>query len=210
MAKIKVFSLGGLDEVGKNCIVIEVNEQIFIFDSGLKYLNNIDLGINSVIPDFSFLIENQKKIRGLFLSKIETSKAHSISYLLKKIPHLTVYLTATSKEILKGLNLLTEQQINKNLHVLNDQHLQFNNVKLQMFSTATSMPGSCGYILSTQDGDIVYTGSIVIKSKFNTNLFSTDLSGLIKEKPLPTLLLIQNVEEVATEGFTVPNNRIDN
>ena len=65
MNKIKVFSLGGLNENGKNLYVVEINGRILLFDAGLKYANEKMLGVDYVIPDFSYLIENKKRIVGL-------------------------------------------------------------------------------------------------------------------------------------------------
>lgn len=61
MNKIKVFSLGGLNENGKNLYVVEINGRILLFDAGLKYANEKMLGVDYVIPDFSYLIENKKE-----------------------------------------------------------------------------------------------------------------------------------------------------
>ena len=68
MAKIKIFSLGGLNENGKNTYVIEVDGDIYIFDCGLKYATGNMLGIDYIIPDFDYLVKNQKRIKGLFLT----------------------------------------------------------------------------------------------------------------------------------------------
>ena len=65
MSKIKVFALGGLNENGKNMYVVNVDEEIFIFDCGLKYDNDINLGIDYIIPGHQFLIDNKDKIKGL-------------------------------------------------------------------------------------------------------------------------------------------------
>ena len=59
MSNIKIFSLGGLDELGKNCYIVEINNDIFVFDCGLKYANENLYGIDYIIPDFDYLIENQ-------------------------------------------------------------------------------------------------------------------------------------------------------
>ena len=62
MCKIKIFGLGGLNENGKNCYVVEVDNDIFVFDAGLKYATGNLLGIDYIIPDFSYLIKNKKRI----------------------------------------------------------------------------------------------------------------------------------------------------
>ena len=61
MSKIRIFSLGGLNENGKNMYVVEVDESIFIFDAGLKYDNDINLGIDYIIPNFDYLIKNNTR-----------------------------------------------------------------------------------------------------------------------------------------------------
>ena len=68
MSKIKIFALGGLNENGKNMYVVEVNKDIFVFDAGLKYDNDINLGIDYIIPNIDYLIKNRKKIKGIFLT----------------------------------------------------------------------------------------------------------------------------------------------
>ena len=66
MSKIKIFSLGGLNENGKNMYVVEVDKDIFVFDAGLKYGNDQMLGIDYILPDYSYLIENEKRIKGKY------------------------------------------------------------------------------------------------------------------------------------------------
>jgi ribonuclease J len=58
--------LGGLDEDGKNCMVVEINQQIIVIEAGLKYPDVDQLGIESIIPDFTYLIENKDRIAGIF------------------------------------------------------------------------------------------------------------------------------------------------
>ena len=60
MSKIKIFSLGGLNENGKNMYVVNVDEDIFVFDAGIKYDNDLNLGIDYIIPKFDYLIKNKK------------------------------------------------------------------------------------------------------------------------------------------------------
>ena len=63
LSKIKMFSLGGLDENGKNMFVIEIDKNIFVFEAGLKYADEMTLGIDYIIPNISYLKENKKRIK---------------------------------------------------------------------------------------------------------------------------------------------------
>ena len=66
MSKIKLFALGGQNENGKNMYVVNVDKDIFVFDAGLKYDNDLNLGIDYIIPNIDYLIKNRKKIKGIF------------------------------------------------------------------------------------------------------------------------------------------------
>ena len=68
MSKIKIFSLGGLDESGKNTYCIEVDKDLFVFDCGLKYATGTSFGIDYIIPDYDYLEKNKKRIKGVFLT----------------------------------------------------------------------------------------------------------------------------------------------
>ena len=102
MSKIKVFALGGLNENGKNMYVVNVDEEIFIFDCGLKYDNDINLGIDYIIPGHQFLIDNKDKIKGLFLSHGHESNMGATPDILEAVPDIPVYGTHLTLEILKN------------------------------------------------------------------------------------------------------------
>ena len=100
MSKIKLFSLGGLNEVGKNIYCIDVDKDLFIFDCGLKYANENLYGIDYIIPDFEYLVKNKKRIKGVFLTHGHYENIGAVSDLLKEIPNLKVYATKFTKYIL--------------------------------------------------------------------------------------------------------------
>ena len=66
LSNIKIFSLGGLDEMGKNCYVMDIDNDIFVFDCGIKYANENLYGIDYIIPDFGYLVQNKDRIKGVF------------------------------------------------------------------------------------------------------------------------------------------------
>ena len=101
MSKIKIFALGGLNENGKNMYVVNVDEDIFVFDAGLKYDNDINLGIDYIIPNIDYLIENRKNIKGLFLTHGHEGNMGATPDILEKLPEVPVYGTKLTLEILK-------------------------------------------------------------------------------------------------------------
>ena len=85
MSKIRLFSLGGLDENGKNTYIVEVDENIFIFDCGLKYANENLYGIDYIIPDFDYLVKNKDRIKGLFITHGHNENMGAVDDLIKLI-----------------------------------------------------------------------------------------------------------------------------
>ena len=85
MSKIKIFSLGGLNEIGKNMYIVEVDQDIFVLDAGLKYADDKMLGIDYVIPNFDYIKENKKRIRGIFITHGHDSQYGALADLLAEV-----------------------------------------------------------------------------------------------------------------------------
>ena len=96
MSKVSLFALGGLDEDGKNMYIVEVDNSIFILECGLKYPEKDQLGIEMIIPDFTYLKENEKRIKGVFITHGHDDVMAALPSLLKVIdvPIYTAPLTA--------------------------------------------------------------------------------------------------------------------
>ena len=101
MSKIKIFSLGGLNEIGKNMYVVEVDQDIFVFDAGLKYADDNNLGVDYIIPNYDYLKENKERIKGLFITHGHDQQMGAISDILLDIPDLKIYGTTFTLEMLK-------------------------------------------------------------------------------------------------------------
>ena len=110
MSKIKIFSLGGLNENGKNMYVVSVDKDIFVFDAGLKYDNDQNLGIDYIIPNFDYISQNKKNIKGIFLTHGHEGNMGAVPDILDVIPDIPIYGTKLTLDILK--NDLTQEQLN--------------------------------------------------------------------------------------------------
>ncbi len=100
MSKIKIMALGGLNENGKNTYVIEVDNALFIFDAGIKFVSDQMYGIDYIIPDYDYLVKNQKRIKGLFLTHGHPENALGVFDLVKVLPNIKIFATRYTIEYL--------------------------------------------------------------------------------------------------------------
>ena len=88
MSKIKMFALGGQNETGKNMFVIEVDKDIFVFEAGLKYSEDNSLGIDYIIPNYDYLIENKERIVGIFITHGHEEQMGALADILYDLPDI--------------------------------------------------------------------------------------------------------------------------
>lgn len=159
MSKIKIIPLGGVREEGKNIYVVEINNSIFVLDCGLVYPEDELLGIDAVIPDFSYLEENADRIVGIFLTHGHADAMGALPYLLGTIDapvfgtELTIELASISAKA-QGL----EDRLENFFKIDEDTEIEFDDATISFFRTTHTIPDSVGIVVSTEDGSIVYTG----------------------------------------------------
>ncbi|WNZ92158.1 ribonuclease J [Streptococcus iniae] len=178
MSDIKIIALGGVREYGKNFYLVEVNESMFILDAGLKYPENEQLGVDLVIPNLDYIIENKDKVQGVFLSHGHADAIGALPYLLAEVPvpvfgsELTIEL---AKLFVKSNN--STKKFN-NFHVVDSEtEIEFKDGLVSFFKTTHSIPESLGVVIGTDKGNIVYTGDF----KFDPaarEFYRTDLGRL--------------------------------
>lgn len=203
MSKIKLFSLGGLNEVGKNIYCIDVDKDLFIFDCGLKYANENLYGIDYIIPDFEYLVKNKKRIKGVFLTHGHYENIGAVSDLLKEIPNLKVYATKFTKYILvnDGVN---EKNI---IEIKPHKKLNFGSVSVFPINVSHSVPDSVMYVINTKDGAICYTGDFIIDPSMMGH-YATDLGKIAYVGKKGVLALLSESVFSEHSGFTAPTHRL--
>jgi len=156
--KVTIFALGGVGEIGKNMYVVQYANDIVVVDSGLKFPDVDMLGIDVVIPDITYLLENKDKVRGILITHGHEDHIGGLPYVLK---HLNVPLYATKLTLglienkLREANLLGETK----RHLINaDSVIKLGSITASFFKTNHSIPDSVGIALDTPEGVIVHTG----------------------------------------------------
>ena len=157
--KIKIMILGGARENGKNMYAVQVEDEIFIMDAGLKYPDSSLLGIDVVIPDLQFLQDYADKIAGIFLTHGHADSIGALPYILRD-HDIPVFGSKLTIELAK-IAVQRENRRRKNdlFHVIDaDTEIEFKNANVSFFKTTHSIPDSLGIDISTKEGEIVYTG----------------------------------------------------
>lgn len=159
MSNIKIIPFSGVRENGKNMYAVEVGEDIFVLDCGLKYPENELLGIDVVIPDFTYLIENANRVAGVFLTHGHADSIGALPYLVSEVD-VPVFGTELTIELAKlNVSHNDDSKHFKDFHVI-DEHteIDFGSTVVSFFRTTHTIPDSVGISLKTDEGSIVYTG----------------------------------------------------
>ena len=207
MSKIKIFALGGLNENGKNMYVVNVDENIFVFDAGLKYPNANMLGVDYIIPKFDYLIANKKKIRGIFLSHAHDGNIGAMPDIMKEMPDVPVYATKFTMTVLK-MELEKYNIEATNLKEIRP-HSKLDIAGFSMFpiTVTHSIPETVAFVLYTNDGAIVYATDFVFDSTM-LGAYKTDIGKLAYVGKQGVLCLMAESSYAYREGHTSPKHRI--
>lgn len=158
---VKVIPLGGLNEIGKNMTVFEYKDEIIIVDCGLCFPEDEMLGIDIVIPDFSYLHKNRNKIKAMFITHGHEDHIGAIPYFLKQFGEVPVYGARLSLGLIE--NKLKEHGISGRLiDVTNGDIIKVGHFSVEVIRMTHSIPGSAAYAIKTPLGYIFHTGDFKI------------------------------------------------
>jgi len=207
MSKIKIFALGGLNEIGKNMYIVEVDNDIFVFDAGLKYADDKMLGVDYIIPSYDYLTQNKNKIKGIFITHGHDEQMGALPDMLNDLSGVNIYATKFTMEIIK--RELAESKIEyKNLiEITAHKKINFGSTSVFPISLTHSIPDAVGYVLNTKDGAIFYTGNFMFDSSM-LGPYKTDIGKLAYVGKQGVLCLLSESIYSERKGFTAPNNRI--
>lgn len=200
--RIRIIPLGGVGELGKNMYVVEVEDDLFVIDAGLMYPEDEMLGVDIVIPDISYLKENQNRIQGIFLSHGHEDHNGALFYLYNQLS-VPVYGTKLTIELTKGK--LHEKNIPNtiNFKVINENsRLNFKHAKVSFFQVNHSIPDSVGINIETEQGSIIYTGDFKFDQSAD-GMYQANISKMAKIGEKGVLCLLSDSTEAEKQGYTL-------
>ncbi len=203
---LRILPLGGFGEVGKNMIAYEHGDHILIVDCGIMFPENDMLGIDYIIPDFSYLFDKAKKVRGIVMTHGHEDHIGAVSHLLEKI-NAPIYATPLTRGLLevklaRGGKL---QQANLNT-IQPGQQIPIGVFQVEFFHVTHSIPDCVGLAIHTPEGLVVHTGDY----KFDqtpVDELPTDFSRLGQYSQRKPILLLADSTNVEKPGWT-PSERV--
>ncbi len=204
---LHIIPLGGVGEIGKNMFAIRYREEILVLDAGLAFPEDEMLGIDIVIPDISYLVENRDRVKGIILTHGHEDHIGAMPYVLSDLPDVPVWGTKLTLGMLKAKLTEFPQFDDLELNEINPRgRLEITpNLKLEFFRTNHSIPDSVGVIIKTPLGIVVYTSDF----KFDQTPVSglvTDYNQLAKLGRQGVLVMLSDSTNADLPGYT-PSER---
>jgi ribonuclease J len=195
-----VFALGGLGEVGKNMYCVQYLDEIIIIDSGLLFPDEHLMGIDYVIPDYSYLLENEDKIKALIISHGHEDHIGGIPFLLRQVKVPVIYASGLSHGLIHAkLEERVDFPVNLQKYEENDI-IKFDNIAITFFRTNHSIPDSFGIKITTPVGNIVHTGDF--KFDFSPTGNDSNYQKMAKIGEEGVLCLLSDSTNAELEDFT--------
>ena len=206
MSKIKIFALGGLNEDGKNMYVVEVDRDIFVFDAGLKYADDKMLGVDYIIPNYDYIKDNIKRVKGVFITHGHDNYMGALCDILKEVPELKIYGTKFTLEIIKDELESDGIKSNNLIEITPHKKIDFGKNSIFPITVTYMIPDAVGYVLYTPDGAIFYTGNFVFDPTM-LGPYKMDIGKLAYVGKQGVLCLLSESLYAEKKGFTSPNHR---
>lgn len=208
--KIKVFALAGLDEDGRDCYIVEINDDLFVIDAGTSLPDKTIPGVDYLLPNFDYLFRNKDRIRAYIMTHGHDESMGALRYFYKYAP-APVYCSKSTMVIMEGQLAINEQtKLHYDFHIFNpSDDVMIYNHRVRFFQTCHNAPNSSGIAISTNLGNIIFTSDFIINFATEDKNYQFDLamtSELAKEK---TLLLMAESKAANKKGYCSPRHRIN-
>ena len=198
---LSIFALGGINEIGKNMYVLQYADDIVIVDCGGMFPDESLLGIDLIIPDITYLEENQEKVRALIVTHGHEDHIGGIPYFLKKI-NVPIYATRFTLGLIQLK--LEEHKLNRGTKLVtidSESKLEFGAFGVSFFRVSHSIPDCLGIVFHTPEGNVVHTGDFKFDLTPENNQYS-DIHKMAEIGTNGVIALISESTNAERKGST--------
>ena len=204
---VKVFALGGLDENGRDCYVVEINNDIFVLDCGTSLPDKTIPGVDYMIPNPSYLIENKDRIKAYILTHGHDESMSGLKYFYNKAP-APIYCTKQTFGLFMGQANVLGVKINPKVVIIEpSSSVQIAGREVRFFQTCHNTVYSCGVAINTTQGFVVYTSDFIIDFVGQNKGYYFDLKALEELSKEQILLLMSESKSATRPGYCSPKHR---
>ena len=207
--RIRIVALGGLDERGKSCYTIDINGDIFVIGSGLRFPDRTTPGVDYIIPNFSYIIENKERVKAYFLPHGHDDEIGGLAYLYKDAPAPVFGSKVTLAMMRNFLRHVGVSETQFEFHEVTPScTFKVAGREISFFQTSHNIALSSGIAINTSYGNIVFTSDYVVENNATQNYLG-DMASLsaIAEKN-PTLALLTPSIYAERAGYTAPKYKL--
>jgi len=206
-SKLRVIPLGGLNEIGKNMMVVEYENDIIIIDAGLMFPGEDMLGIDLVIPDISYLIERKSRIKGIIITHGHEDHIGALPYIASRLEDVPIYATKLTQGLISVKLKEGKVHAGTRLKTVNTgAQVNLGKFKFEFYHVCHSIPDSVGIIVYTPVGILVHSGDFKLDYT-PVDARPTDLSRLSQIGSQGVLLLMADSTYAELPGYT-PSERV--
>lgn len=199
---LKIIPLGGLDGIGKNMTVFECGDDMVLVDAGLMFPDDSQPGIDLVLPDYTYVLENEEKLRGIVVTHGHEDHTGSLQYLLQDLNNkVPIFSSKLTLGFIEGK--LSEFRIRapKFREVKGGSHVNLGGISLDFFSMTHSIPGALGVFIRTNQGTVMHTGDFKL-DQTPIDGVTPDYAAISRFAKQGIDLLLSDSTNATVPGFT--------
>ena len=205
---IKVCALGGLDENGRDCYVIEINNDIFVLDAGLALPDKTIPGVDYLLANAAYIINNKDRVRAYIMTHAHDENMGALKYFYDDAP-APIICTRFTKHVIETQFNFNKINMPLDFHVIPPScELVIAGRKFHFFQTSHNAAYSFGVAIETSKGNIVYTSDFIVDYSVKNPAYIFDLKALSVLSEKPTFLLMSESKGATGEGYCAPRHRV--
>lgn len=199
---LKIIPLGGLDGIGKNMTVFECGDDMVLVDAGLMFPDDSQPGIDLVLPDYTYVLENEEKLRGIVVTHGHEDHTGSLPYLLQDLNNkVPIFSSKLTLGFIEGKLSEFRIRVPKFREVKGGSHVNLGGISLDFFSMTHSIPGALGVFIRTNQGTVMHTGDFKL-DQTPIDGVTPDYAAISRFAKQGIDLLLSDSTNATVPGFT--------